>query len=105
MIFARFTCLLSVVLFFTACSGSVVDDVARSSAKAVITPIIAKKFPFLNSAEITDCIIDNANASEVIKIGAAAISGVTKETISTVFEITTRPETLKCITKVSLLGG
>lgn len=74
-----------------------VDDVARSGAKTVVNGIVASRYPGVDASVATDCIIDNASASEIVSIGQAALVGTTDATTSLVLEIAQRPDTVSCI--------
>lgn len=71
--------------------------VARDQAKSVVNDVVADKFPGVNVAPITDCVIDNASASEILTIASAAVTGVTTSTADVVIDITKRPETVQCL--------
>ncbi|MFQ6551493.1 succinate dehydrogenase [Aestuariibius insulae] len=83
------------------------DSLARESAKSVVSGIIATRFPGLQVAPVTDCVIDNATSSEIILIARGALTGPTAETTSTVVEIAGRPDTIRCIAQTgpSVLTG
>lgn len=73
------------------------DAVARDQAKKVVNDVVAEQFPGVNAAPVTDCVIDNASASEILNIATAAVTGVTASTVEEVIAITKRPETVKCL--------
>jgi len=78
------------------------DQIARSQAKTVVNGVVADKFPGVNAAPITDCVIDNASAGEILSIASAAATGVTDKTVDTVLDIASRPGTVECITGAGL---
>ncbi len=82
------------------------DVVARDRAKAVVNGIVSNRFPGVNAAPITDCIIDAASAGEIISIASASVTGVTQSTVNDVLEIAQRPEAVQCIAEnsITLLG-
>ncbi|WP_341367004.1 succinate dehydrogenase [Yoonia sp. BS5-3] len=82
-----------------------VDDVARSGAKTVVNGIVEARFPGVDASVATDCIIDNASASEIVTIGQAALTGTTDATTSLVLEIAQRPDTVSCIAEDTLGVG
>ena len=96
--------LIGATLLLTACTAAqdAVTQTTRSSAKSVVNSVVEKRFPGVNAAPITDCIIDNASTSEIFKLAGAAVTGVDDSTIKTVVDITKRPDTTKCIAKASL---
>ena len=78
------------------------DVVARQAAKGVVKGIVAQKFPGVNVAPVTDCVIDNASRFEIFDIAKAGATGVTPETVETVTTIASRPETVQCISQNGL---
>ncbi len=93
---------LTLVAAVTALSGcayatQTADAIARQQAKAVVNGVIAENLPGVNAAPVTDCIIDNATAPEIVTIAGAAVTGMTPETGQLVLEITRRPDTVSCI--------
>ena len=88
----------------SACSAAeqTADTVARESAKSVINSVVADRFPGVNAAPITDCVIDNATRFEIFDIAKASATGVTPSTVTAVTTIAQRPETVSCITKNGL---
>ncbi|WP_238987405.1 succinate dehydrogenase [Roseovarius dicentrarchi] len=91
-----------------ACStaNDMADDLARGRAKAVVNGYVADRYPGLNSAPVTDCIIDAANAREILQIASATVTGLDAGTAEQIGMIARRPEALQCIAQngLSLLG-
>jgi len=83
----------------TACTAATdaADAVARNRAKTVVNAVVADRFPGVNAAPLTDCIIDNASASEIVSVASASVTGVTENTVETVVTIAKRPDTVSCI--------
>jgi predicted ThiF/HesA family dinucleotide-utilizing enzyme len=92
------------VLALGACEATnqVADTLARERAKAVVNSVVTQRFPGVNPAPVTDCIIDAASAREIIQIAGASVSGVTPETAQQVITIAQRPEAVQCIARNSL---
>ena len=78
------------------------DQIARSTAKDVVNGIVANRFPGVNAAPLTDCIIDNASITEVYKIAEAAVVGPSPQTTGLIVDIARRPETVRCATDNAL---
>ncbi len=95
---------VSAGLLLGACvqANDAADTVARNTAKSVVNGVVAQKFPGVNAAPITDCVIDNASRFEIFEIAKAGATGVTPATIETVTGIASRPETVQCISKNGL---
>ena len=83
------------------------DTVARDQAKIVVNGVVTDRFPGVNPAPVTDCIIDAASAGEILSIAGAAVTGVTESTVRQVLDIAQRPEAVQCIASnsISLLAA
>ncbi|MEO0371834.1 MAG: succinate dehydrogenase [Pseudomonadota bacterium] len=79
----------------------VADAVARDRAKLVVNGVVEDRFPGVNAAPVTDCIIDAASAGEIIQIGSASVTGVTQSTVEQVVEIAAREQSVRCIAQNS----
>ena len=99
---------IGAVFVLTACDTAqeAVTQTTRDTAKTVVNGVVENKFPGVNAAPVTDCIIDNASVSEILVIAKASVVGVKQDTVDTVVEISQRPETVACIAKngLKLLG-
>ena len=91
--------LLAAVTTLSGCAyaSQTADAVARQQAKSVVNGVIAENLPGVNAAPVTNCIIDNATAPEILTIAGAAVTGMTPETGQLVLDITRRPDTVSCI--------
>jgi len=100
----RVVVLIGTLSLLGACdvASDAADIVARDQAKSVVNDVVADKFPSVNVAPITDCVIDNASASEILTIASAAVTGVTETTANAVVDITKRPETVQCLASDAL---
>jgi hypothetical protein len=102
--------ILTVVALMTLASCDTAQEAVtqgtRETAKTVVNGVVENKFPGVNAAPITDCIIDNASVSEILVIAKASVVGVKQDTVDTVVDISKRPETAACIAKngLKLLG-
>ncbi|WP_417254104.1 succinate dehydrogenase [Celeribacter sp.] len=96
-------------LLFTGLSGciegsSLVEDTTRSTAKTVVKTVINDKFPGVDADVYVDCIMVNAETGQLVTLAKAAVTGVDDETVQTVTEIASEPETLTCIAQSGLSG-
>ena len=100
---------LIAVLVLSGCGAAndAADAVARDRAKTVVNGVVEERFPGVNAAPVTDCIIDAASAGEIIQIAGASVTGVTQSTVEQVLEIAQRREAVNCIAEngLALLGG
>ncbi|MEI4260561.1 succinate dehydrogenase [Roseovarius sp. D0-M9] len=88
----------------TACAAAndAADGLARQQAKNVVNTYVADRYPGLNAAPITDCIIDAADAREILQIASGAVTGVDAALAEQIGQIARRPEALQCIAQNSL---
>lgn len=99
------TLLASALILMTASCDTAQEAVTkgtRDTAKTVVNQVVETRFPGVNAAPITDCIIDNASVSEILTIAKASVVGIQQDTVDTVVSISQRPETATCIAKNSL---
>ncbi|QYX56664.1 succinate dehydrogenase [Roseovarius sp. SCSIO 43702] len=103
---------LAVILAAAALAGctaanDAADAVARDRAKTVVNSVVAQRFPGVNAAPVTDCIIDAASAAEILNIASASVTGVTQSTVEEVLAIASRREAVNCIAEqsITLLAG
>ncbi|TWI34968.1 hypothetical protein [Paracoccus sulfuroxidans] len=74
-----------------------VDTAARTTARVVINREMARRLPGANVAPYTDCVIDNASASELASIVSSGDAGAA----GTVAGIVGRPATSQCIARAA----
>ncbi|MEX1234644.1 MAG: succinate dehydrogenase [Roseovarius sp.] len=85
-----------------AAANDAADGIARQQAKNVVNTYVADRYPGLNAAPITDCIIDAADAREILQIASGAVTGVDAALAEQIGQIARRPEALQCIAQNSL---
>lgn len=83
-------------------SDALVQEASRSAAKSVVNGVISQRFPRVNAAPYTDCIIDNASTQEIVSLATGAVTGADEATVSTVLDIAGRPDTSNCIARNAL---
>ena len=88
---------LLTLLALAACTAQQQDNLAREAAKQAVRPVLEERFPGVPLEGATDCIIDNANAQEILALAADAATGPTASTAEIVLRISTRPETVECL--------
>ena len=59
--------------------------------------MLAERFPGVPVEGATDCVIDNANAQEILSLAADSVTGPTASTVEIVARIVTRPGTIECL--------
>jgi hypothetical protein len=81
-----------------ASCADVQDELARDAAKRTVRPALAENFPGVPLEPASDCVINNASASELTRLAlAAGQPAVSPQTSALVVEIATRPETIRCL--------
>lgn len=81
----------------SACSPQAQDDIARQAARSAIAPVVEKRFPGVPLQPAIDCIIDNANATQIRALAVDSVTGPTESTVQIVSDIVSKPETLTCL--------
>lgn len=96
-----------VALSACAAVSDTADTMARNQAKTVVNGYVDTRFPGVNAAPITDCIIDAADAREIIQLASGAITGLDAALVEQISQIARRPEALQCIAQngLTLLGN
>ncbi len=80
-------------------ANNAADNIARQQAKSVVRVIVSERFPGVNVAPVTDCVIDAASGEEILSLAGASLTGVSDRTIETVIDIASRPEAVTCIAR------
>ncbi|SFJ34181.1 hypothetical protein [Celeribacter neptunius] len=101
---AAFAALSALILSGCVESSPLVEDTTRVAAKGVVKTVISSKFPGVDADLYVDCVMDNANTSQLVSLAKAAVVGVDSSTVTTVTEIASEPETLKCVAQNGLSG-
>lgn len=89
---------LTAVLLLSACGDDgLVDQLARDQARNAINPVLAQRFPGVPLEPATNCVINEASASEIFRLAKAGTVGLSPEDTQLVIDIATRPDTIKCL--------
>jgi len=86
-----------VALALAGCTAQTQNQITRDAARSAITPVLLKRFPGVPLEPALDCVIDNANSRELLRLAADAVTGPTANTVQLVNTIASRPATLKCL--------
>ena len=87
----------ALVALTAACSQQAQDQVAREAARATVSRVVAERLPGVPVQPAIDCVIDNANATQIRALAADAVLGVTESSAQIVSDIVSKPETLTCL--------
>jgi len=105
----RLVALILAVPALSACvfagAQEAADTLARDQARNVVNAEVERRFPGVDASPVTDCVIDNASAQEILTVAQAAVVGVNDRTTTTITQVLQRPETIRCVTENALLGG
>ena len=102
---------LAVLLVVPACVGPLqdtADQIARQQARTYVNQEVARRFPGVDATLVTDCVINNASAQEIVTIAGGVALGNTEAASGTVGEILQRPSTIQCTASGALgplVGG
>lgn len=90
--------ILTATLSLTACVGfqDVADQLARQQARTFVNAEVQQRFPGVDATPITNCVIDNASAQEIITIAGGIALGNADAASNTTSAILQRPATLQC---------
>lgn len=89
--------LCSFFVILAGCTPGFQDELARDAAKNAVRPVLQDRLPGVPVEPATDCVIDNATASEILTLAADAVTGPTASTVEIVSNILVRPDTLTCL--------
>jgi hypothetical protein len=89
-------------LALTACVAvqQTTDQAGRNAAKTIMPEALAVYFPQVPKqlfTPFTNCVVDNANASEVQSLAGDAVTGVDPTTAATIRTILERDSTQACL--------
>lgn len=80
-----------------ACNTPLADQIARDAARSAVNPVLARQFPGVPLEPVTNCVIDNASAGEIVTLATSSRQGVTDASTRIVLDIVRRPDTLNCL--------
>ncbi len=99
------------LLTLSACVGNLqgpADQFARDQARTYVNQEVERRFPGVDATLVTDCVINNASAQEIITIAGGIALGNTQAASDTVGNILSRPSTIQCTASGALgplVGG
>lgn len=95
---AKWIAALCGIGLLAACADDgLADRLARDQARKAINPVLADRFPGVPLEPATNCVINEASASEILRLAKAGTTGLAPEDTQLVIEIATRPDTVKCL--------
>ena len=92
--------LLAIPLLLTSCGDNgLADQLARDQARKAVNPVLAERFPGVPLEPATNCVIDQASASEIIQLARAGATTVSQTDVELIVQIAPRRETIECLLK------
>lgn len=88
-------------LLLAGCVGATADTLAREAARATVTPLLQARFPGVPVAPISDCVISNASASEIVTLATAATTSDTSAAAPVLSGILQRQDTILCVARAA----
>ena len=93
---------LIAILALAGCTPQTQDQIARSAAKSTVNRVVLERYPGLPVEPAINCIIDNANSTQIVSLAADSVTGPTDATGEVVTAILRKPETLQCLSGAAL---
>lgn len=93
---------LLIAVALAACSPESQDQIARSAARSTVSNVVAERLPGVPVQPAIDCIIDNANATQIYALAADSVTGPTESSVEIVRDVVAKPETLSCLASQGL---
>jgi hypothetical protein len=88
-----------------ACTTSnPLEQIARTSAKSVVLPVVQQRLPGPQAEAVTVCVIDNANTDEILALARDVGTRAGTSTVQTIATILQRPRTVQCVLGAGLPG-
>ncbi|WP_323005560.1 hypothetical protein [Pseudorhodobacter sp.] len=81
-----------------------VEQIARSTAKSVVLPVVQQRLPGPQAEAVAVCVIDNANTDEIMTLAKDVGNRAGSRTVQTIATILQRPNTVQCVLGAGLPG-
>jgi hypothetical protein len=101
----------AIVLSLSLCAcvsgGSLVQDTSRALARSAVNSAAQQHFPGVDVSPFTDCVINNAETSELMQLAQAASAGSNgaTEALPVVKTILARPAASQCLLSSAQTSG
>ena len=89
--------LLLIPVLLMGCGTPLADEIARDQARKAVNPVLAERFPGVPLEPASNCVINNASASEIFQLARAGTTTVSQTDVELIVQIATRPETIQCL--------
>lgn len=89
--------LLMMPVLLAACDTPLADEIARDQARKAVNPVLAERFPGVPLEPASNCVINNASASEIFQLAKAGATTVSQTDVELIVQIATRRETIQCL--------
>jgi hypothetical protein len=81
-----------------------VEQIARSTAKSVVLPVVQQRLPGPQAEAVAVCVIDNATADEIFSLARDVGTRAGTSTVQTIATILQRPNTMQCVLGAGIPG-
>lgn len=97
----RIALALALPFALSACvtGETMMQDTSRTLARSAVNSAAQQYFPGVNVSPFTDCVINNANTSEIMQLAQAASKGSAgaADALPIVRTVVARPEATQCL--------
>ncbi len=96
----KYAALLAGLMVLASCGDDgLADQLARDQARKAVNPVLSERFPGVPLEPASNCVINNASASEIFQLAKAGATTVSQTDVELIVQIATRRETIECLLK------
>ena len=94
--------MVAIAVLLSGCAATQ-DAYARAAAREAVAQVVETRFPGVPVVPVTDCVIDNASGTEIVRVASDAADGRPgAETFEVVADVVSRPRTIECLSYEAL---
>ena len=93
----RLAVVLLAITSLLGCTTAQKDEFARNAAKSAASKVLVERYPGLPVEPAVNCVIDNANSTQILALATDSVTGPTESTVQIVSGILQKPETVQCL--------
>ncbi len=95
---------ICVALVLSSCASTSAELITRETAKQIVRPIVAERFPKLPTDTLVNCAIDNASLDEIVQLSELVATGQQTQISEISLYLISKPETIRCTVAESYPG-
>ena len=95
---------LTLALLAACTTANPMDQIARTSAKSVVLPVVQQRLPGPQAEAVAVCVIDNASDDEIYSLARDVGTRAGTTTVQTIATILQRPNTIQCVLGAGIPG-